>query len=149
MRKYPRKTTQSLANRCKALCVPLLSHHASSHAEQSPSNAKLSSSKNSLIFIMLKLFISYVSVGSLNTAINRLCLGALFRLIGFSQAISKLIVSCVAVTLSFSSTPNAHLSPKQQLAGTWTLSLKKTRLMISLLETSIPIMVTDHKVMTY
>ncbi|MDI5624017.1 hypothetical protein MJN35_23870, partial [Salmonella enterica subsp. enterica serovar Kentucky] len=113
------------------------------------SNAKLSSSKNSLIFIMLKLFISYVSVCSLNTAIHWLCLGALFRLIGFSQAISKLIVSCVAVTLSFSSTQNAHLSPKQQLAGTWTLSLKKARLMISLLATSIPIMVTDHKVMTY
>ncbi|EEE1374390.1 hypothetical protein A4J56_000645 [Salmonella enterica subsp. diarizonae] len=26
MRKYPRKTTQSLAIRCKALCVPLRSH---------------------------------------------------------------------------------------------------------------------------
>ncbi|EEJ1816979.1 hypothetical protein YJ60_004192, partial [Salmonella enterica subsp. enterica] len=26
MRKYPRKTTQSLASRCKALCVQLLPH---------------------------------------------------------------------------------------------------------------------------
>ncbi|HEB0856168.1 GtrA family protein [Escherichia coli] len=50
---------------------------------------------------MLKLFSRYVSVGVLNTAIHWLCFGALFSLIGFSQAISNVIAFCVAVTFSF------------------------------------------------
>ncbi|EPG8864301.1 GtrA family protein, partial [Citrobacter freundii] len=48
-----------------------------------------------------KLFSRNVAVGMLNTANQWLCFGALFSLIDFSQEISKLIGSCVAVTLSF------------------------------------------------
>ncbi|HAE6744446.1 TPA_asm: hypothetical protein G4Y23_003462 [Salmonella enterica subsp. enterica serovar Braenderup] len=43
------KGTQSLANRCKALCVPFLSHHASSQVDPL-SNAKLPPLKTHYFF---------------------------------------------------------------------------------------------------
>lgn len=65
------------------------------------SDDRLSPSKNSLIFIMLKLFSRYVSVGVLNTAIHWVCFGVMLSLIGMNQAISNLVAFCVAVTFSF------------------------------------------------
>ncbi|EBN4328831.1 GtrA family protein [Salmonella enterica] len=50
---------------------------------------------------MLKLFIRYVYVGVLSSAINLACFCALFILIIFSQDISNVIAFCVAVTFSF------------------------------------------------
>ncbi|EAP9711043.1 GtrA family protein [Salmonella enterica] len=50
---------------------------------------------------MLKLFIRYVYVGVLSSAINLACFCALFILIIFSQEISNVIAFCVAVTFSF------------------------------------------------
>ncbi len=54
-----------------------------------------------MIFIMLKLFSRYVSVGVLNTAIHWVCFGVMLSLIGMNQAISNLVAFCVAVTFSF------------------------------------------------
>ena len=93
---------QSLANRCKALCVPFLSHITRYQVSIDPfTDAKLLGFKNSLIFIMLKLFSRYFSVGVLNTAIHWLCFSALLSLMSMNQAISNLIAFCVAVTFSF------------------------------------------------
>lgn len=102
MRSHHRGAAQSLANRCKAICGQFLYHHTQHQVSIDPfTDAKLLGFKNSLIFIMLKLFSRYFSVGVLNTAIHWLCFTALFSLIGMNQAISNLVAFCVAVTFSF------------------------------------------------
>lgn len=101
MRRCLRWAPQSLATDAK-LCVSRFCltfwHHRSIDTS---SDGRISASKNSLIFIMLKLFSRYVSVGVLNTAIHWVCFGVMLSLIGMNQAISNLVAFCVAVTFSF------------------------------------------------
>lgn len=96
-----RKTCKALQTDAK-LCVSRFCltfwHHRSIDTS---SDGRISASKNSLIFIMLKLFSRYVSVGVLNTAIHWVCFGVMLSLIGMNQAISNLVAFCVAVTFSF------------------------------------------------
>ena len=96
-----RKTCKALQTDAK-LCMSRFCLTIWHHMSIDPfSDDRLSASKNSLIYIMLKLFSRYVSVGVLNTAIHWLSFGALFSLMGMNQAISNLLAFCVAVTFSF------------------------------------------------
>lgn len=65
------------------------------------SGATLQTFLNRLIFIMLKLFSRYVSVGLINTALHWLCFGVLLHFFGVTQAIANIIAFCAAVTFSF------------------------------------------------
>ncbi|EAR8163648.1 GtrA family protein [Salmonella enterica] len=77
-----------------------------------------------MIFIMLKLFVRYISVGVLNTAIHLLCFGVMFILIGFSQAISNVLEFCVDVTLSFFVNAKWMCKMKETTDGAWPFPLK-------------------------
>lgn len=102
MRRCQRWTPQSLSNRCKALRVPFLYHHTQHQVSIDPfTDAKLLGFKNSLIFIMLKLFSRYFSVGVLNTALHWICFCALLHFFGASQALANVVAFCIAVTFSF------------------------------------------------
>lgn len=65
------------------------------------SNAKLSASKNSLIFIMLKLFAKYTSIGIINTLIHWVVFAICIYVLHTNQALANLAGFAVAVSFSF------------------------------------------------
>ena len=65
------------------------------------SNAKLSASKNSLIFIMLKLFAKYTSIGIINTLIHWVVFAICIYVLHSNQALANFAGFVVAVSFSF------------------------------------------------
>lgn len=65
------------------------------------SNAKLSASKNSLIFIMLKLFAKYTSIGIVNTLIHWVVFAICIYVLHSNQALANFSGFVVAVSFSF------------------------------------------------
>lgn len=86
----------------KSVLIILVVHTANPifRSIKSLTGAKLSHSQNLLIFIMLKLFSRYVSIGVINTALHWVCF-VMFLHFGASQAFSNLGAFCIAVTFSF------------------------------------------------
>lgn len=77
----------------------LTTHH---HRSIDPlSDAKLSASKNSLIFIMLKLFAKYTSVGIINTLIHWVVFAMCIYVLHTNQAMANFAGFVVAVSFSF------------------------------------------------
>lgn len=65
------------------------------------SNAKLSASKNSLIFIMLKLFAKYTTVGIINTLIHWVVFAICIYVLHTNQALANFSGFVIAASFSF------------------------------------------------
>lgn len=93
---------------CKALqtdakfCVSRFCLTHQHHRSIDPlSNAKLSASKNLLIFIMLKLFARYTSIGVINTLIHWVVFAICIYALHTGQALGNFAGFVVAVSFSF------------------------------------------------
>ncbi|EHB0603833.1 GtrA family protein [Salmonella enterica subsp. enterica serovar Typhimurium] len=73
---------------------------------------------------MLKLFARYTSIGVINTPLHWIVFAICIYAFHTGQVIGNFAGFVVAVSFSFFVSANVHLSPKQQLDGAWTLSLK-------------------------
>ncbi len=92
---------QSLASRCRAFCVPFLFYIKIDRSIVSLADAKLSGFKNSLIFIMLKLFAKYTSIGIINTVIHWVVFAICIYVLHTNQALANFAGFVIAVSFSF------------------------------------------------
>lgn len=84
------------------MCVPFLSHPTQHQVSIDPfTDAKLLGFKNSLIFIMLKLFARYTSIGLINTLIHWVVFAICIYALHTGQALGNFAGFVVAVSFSF------------------------------------------------